>query len=88
MRALGSLWLVEHPYPCFHFLAWLEAHKIPWWYVDDIAGSRISGNPTISSLDLKHPKISKFDPALFDESVYQRIEGGLNRFLGFGLREV
>jgi len=88
MWALGSLWLVEFPYPCFHFLAWLEAHEIPWWDVDDIAGSRISGNPTISSLDLKHPKIPKFDPALFDESVYECIEGGLNCFLSFRLREV
>ena len=88
IRTLGRLRLVEFPYPCFHFLARLEAHEIPWWDVDDIARSRISGNPTISSFDLKHAKIPKLDPALFDECVYEGIEGGLNRFLSFHLRKV
>ena len=78
----------SHVQALAHFLARLEAHEIPWWDVDDIARSRISGNPTISSFDLKHAKIPKLDPALFDECVYEGIEGGLNRFLSFRLWEV
>ena len=85
---LGSLWLVEFPYSCFHFFARFEAHKIPWWDVDDIARSRVSGDPTISSLDLKYPKISKFDPALFYQRVYECVECGLNGFLSFRFWEV
>ena len=86
--ALGRLWLVEFSDPCFHLLARLETHKRPWWDVHGIARSRVSGNPTTSSLDLKYPKIPKLDPALFDQCVYECVECGLNRLLSFRFWEV
>jgi hypothetical protein len=88
LGVLRRLWLVEVPHPGFHFFAWLETHEIPWWDVDDVSRSRISGNPTVSSLDLKYSKIPKFDPALFDQCIYDCVECGLNRFLRLRLGEI
>ena len=88
VRADGRLGdLLELADLLFHFLAGLERDDVLGRDIHLLAGARVAGLARLAALDLEDAEVAQLDTPVAEQRLDDGVEGFLDDFLGFQLRQ-